>query len=680
MEFKDTVDSGLLLLGWGSGTTVFQKKVTLNKGDEALPTHSLLIGNRGNTIFNGEVDTTAANANGSGGIAITMITKLHENTPVDTSTGRPIDTSTTIFNNAVNAGTASIDIGFNTILDTQLRSEGFNEGVDANGRVHVVLGSNAGTKGSLSAASINLNSNGYLELRTDASITGKTTFGYGSTLDVGLNTLSITGDALFETGSTYAATLGSSKNSLVNVSGTATIQDGARLVLKGVDPSKAAEQTIFSSTNEIKGTGFSNSLYEIKLAADRKSLEIRERKDADAFVENILGSGGMNRNFTSAAGVANQVMTEGGQLGIKMSDALQEAASIADTNPALAKVAFSQLFGEHGVTGTAASQATAQSFSSSIGNHQTQLRDNSQASTSRGSPAAYASLRTIRQGYSSFDPNRVWAGGFGAWTRQDDKDGQYGYKYNSGGVILGYDREVGDFVFGITTAYSNGEIQNNEGFTNTDVDTFNVGLYGSYNHCSGFFVDGNVGIGYSWNKSKTTDVIAGGHKEGKYRNNSFQIGGNVGYALSLPMKFRIIPSVGVQYTHVHQKGWQERIQSPSQISNWFDKSNNDYVSIPVAVRINKTFRLGGDITITPEVRGAWIYEAKDPQAHVRMGYVGSSASTTLYGIDSGRSKGLVGAGLKAKFNRRLDGFVDYNFEFRSGYKNHNVMAGFGVSF
>ena len=41
---------------------------------------------------------------------------------------------------------------------------------------------------------------------------------------------------------------------------------------------------------------------------------------------------------------------------------------------------------------------------------------------------------------------------------------------------------------------------------------------------------------------------------------------------------------------------------------------------------------------------------------------------------------MVGAGVKMKFNERVDAFVDYNFEFRSGYKNHNVMAGLGLSF
>ncbi len=65
---------------------------------------------------------------------------------------------------------------------------------------------------------------------------------------------------------------------------------------------------------------------------------------------------------------------------------------------------------------------------------------------------------------------------------------------------------------------------------------------------------------------------------------------------------------------------------------------------------------------------------------VRTGYIGSDASATLYGVNPGKNRGLVGAGLKARFSRTVDAFIDYNLEFRSKYQNHNVMAGVGLSF
>ncbi len=676
--FKEDVHAGAVINAWGEGSVVFEKNLTLDKGDETSRHESLIVANRGTTTFDGVVDTTAANTytayNGDvvngGGIALTLVKK---------ETEAKGNSNVTIFNNQVNAGTASIEVGYIDALNTILEGEGLGEHLDPTGKVKVILGSNGSTTGSLTAQNVHFYKNATLEVQANTYITGKTDFHEGSVVDVGRNQLTINGATLFASGSTYKATLGELENSNIHVDGKATISNGANLILLGVNPSEASDQSVFTSTLEIDGV-FTNSLYKLDLSDDKKRLVIGDINSAEAVVENVVGAGGMSTNYVNAAGLVDQVMASGGALATTMSDTLQRAASKADGNPAMAKAVFSQLFGEHGLTGTAAIQATAQNFASSIGNHQIQLRDRNGAVAQAGSSSGYASLRGVRGDCSSFDPNRIWAGGFGAWTKQDDKNNVFGYKYNSGGFILGYDREVGDLTFGISAAYSNGEIKNNEGFTKTDVDTFNAGVYASYNHWSGLFIDANLGLGFSWNDTDTTDIIAGGRRDGKYRNNSFQAGATVGYEFTLPQEFRIIPSVGVQYTHVHQEGWNENIQSASQIGNWFDKTNNNYLSIPVAVRLNKTFRFANGASVTPEIRGAWIYEARDSQAHVRMGYVGSAASTSLYGIDSGKNRGLVGAGVKAKFNRRIDAFVDYNFEFRSGYKNHNVMAGIGVGF
>ncbi len=493
---------------------------------------------------------------------------------------------------------------------------------------------------------------------------------------------SATGDLTFKSGSTFAI---DAKYKLT-VSGATDIQTGAVANVQNVDSIEAVGRTILTSGGGITGQFGASGLY--KVESDGTDLKITGlNRVEDILAENNIVTGNSAAAGAMTSSILSGATTATPELRLNLNNAIGNITALAATNPGLAKAATAQLFGEHGVTGVTASQTTAQNFSGSVGNHQTQLRDNSQASAapaSANSTTAFASLRGTRQGYSSFNPNRIWGGGFGAWTRQDDKNNQSGYKYNSGGFILGYDREfgvspTGSFVAGLSSAYSAGEIENNDGFTTTDVDTFNVGVYASYNHCSGFFADVNAGFGFSWNDVDTVDIIATGHKTGEYDTTSFQLGGTVGYAVTLPQEFRFIPSVGLQFNHVNQDAWSERTQNAAQIANSFGETNSNSLSIPVQVRVNKTFHLGNGASITPEVRGAWIYEAKNPQAQVRMGYVGSSASTTLYGIDVGRSRGLVGAGVKMKFGK-ADAFVDYNYEFRSGYKNHNVMAGLGLSF
>jgi len=143
---------------------------------------------------------------------------------------------------------------------------------------------------------------------------------------------------------------------------------------------------------------------------------------------------------------------------------------------------------------------------------------------------------------------------------------------------------------------------------------------------------------------------------------------------------RIIPSAGVQYTRVHQKGWRERLSGGALLANWYRRSTSDHLSFPLMLKVNKTFQFGESIAVTPEIRGAWVSEVGKRRTRVRMGYVGSTDTTPLYGVDSGRSRSMLGAGVKARFAYNLDAFVDYNLEFRGGFKNHNFMGGVGWSF
>lgn len=656
----DDDDYDLYICG---GTNTFKGKVSAG----SLST-GILMGGRGLTenTFKESVNLWGEDITGFKGYAITMVSGVNtfeKSVTAENKSAFFIDSQTT-FLDALDVGAGSIDIGYIDSVIAKSPATDSEIALLQGKTTEVILGSeNAKLKGSV----VQVGKDATLTLTANAAIEGDAVFTDGSRLAIGS----------FEDASRGVYAL--------SVSGTVTIEDGASMAVLGLDPTKAKGFTVLSA-NSIEGAMFNTealSLYRLKKVDD--VIVTDGMNSVHDIVDSVLKVA--SDNSYRAAALIDSIFSDSSSdqaLQAKLGDGVTIATEIAKDNADLGRVAFSQLFAEYATAGASASYSTAQNFSNGITGHQTQLRDTGFASVDASvdsAPTAFASLRGTSQGYSGFNPNRIWGGGFGAWTRQNDRNNQFGYKYNSGGFILGYDREIGDMVFGVSTAYSSGRIKNNEGFTRTDVDTFNVGLYASYNHCSGFFVDANAGLGYAWNKMKTTDLIGGGGlmKEGKYRNTSLQAGLKIGYDFTLAQDFHIIPSVGLEYTHVHQKGWSEKIQSSSQIANWFDKTNNDYVSIPIGTRINKTFTVGDCVSVTPEIRGAWIYEAKDPKARVRMGYVGSGASTMLYGVDSGRSRGLVGAGLKARV-RNVDAFVDYNYEFRSGYKNHNLMAGLGLSF
>ncbi|MCD7896284.1 MAG: autotransporter outer membrane beta-barrel domain-containing protein [Planctomycetaceae bacterium] len=373
----------------------------------------------------------------------------------------------------------------------------------------------------------------------------------------------------------------------------------------------------------------------------------------------------------------------------KLLAALEEVSEYRESNAELGDVAMSQLFGQHAITAGESIRETSRAFRSGIGNRLTVIHQARAAGAGLGGTASAASDGAVASLGSGFHDDslyvdrmdRLWVGALGAWGKQDNRYGTYGYKYDSQGVIAGYDWERGDFTIGASVGWTTGDMRTNDLATQTDVDTMNVGLYASYDPVSGFFADANVGYGRSWNKATTiVNLPSGaGTNYGNFSNSALHAGLNMGYTLECA-EFRITPTLGVQWTRVKQDGWTESGTETSLINNWFGDSTNDYFEVPIAVRLSRAFQFSNGVVLTPEARAAYIANIGDSAPTIRMGYVGSSDSTTLHGIDPGAGRGLVGGGVKANINHFLDAYLDYNYEFRSGYRNNSFTGGVGFSF
>lgn len=102
--------------------------------------------------------------------------------------------------------------------------------------------------------------------------------------------------------------------------------------------------------------------------------------------------------------------------------------------------------------------------------------------------------------------NRVWVGGFGLWEDTDSRHGMAGYKYKSGGFIVGYDRLVGqNWIVGGSFAYNKGAFEDKAALSHdSDIDNYSLNLYATYNHSSGFFGTAFSGYTYSDNDINET--------------------------------------------------------------------------------------------------------------------------------------------------------------------------------
>lgn len=506
-----------------------------------------------------------------------------------------------------------------------------------------------------------------------------------SAVNVGLNgTLAVeggsavakvNGDLNFGATSTLQLERSSTSVARLDVSGQVNITKGAALHIftpGGVSGETGAitGRTILTAAGGLANDNvFSNPLFEVNKVNNQ--LVLGDFKGTEEVISGAAG-GSLTTNYSNTAALLDRLLQSGStpaDLENRIIGNLEAISDLTDADRSKAEQALKQLVGEEALSAMNAAVDT----------------------TQRVSAVQHSRLKVLHEAGPSpsagFGPteNRVWASAFGQWIRQKNSGRIYGYDYDAGGLALGYDREVPEvpgLTLGVSGAWSSGEIKNNDGRTKTDVDTYSLGLYGSYEFGGGFFVDGNLNYGHAQNDA-STKLVLGGRKEGSFDSNSWQVGLNLGYTFRPAPEVRLIPSVGLQYIHIKQDGWREKIKADPNnlaLAHWFGDSKTSFVEIPVNLRLNTTWDNGCGVLFTPELRLGGIFAADKPDSQLRMGFTGSGDSAKIYGIDPGKNRFLAGAGLKVQVSNNLDAFIDYDYEGRSNYQSHNASAGLGYSF
>ena len=427
-----------------------------------------------------------------------------------------------------------------------------------------------------------------------------------------------------------------------------------------------------------------------------------------AQIQNNLFGNNQSVNLMRGADMTDKVMSMGENP--ELEAALEQYAAGLD-NQYLGidgqYKALRQLYGEYGVYRTVAHRISTDRHWTQIDNHLDQLSfdrllttamnggvasDRAMASVSQSRPINAPSSRntpitryTVSPRYNDYDysgesfANRIWGGGFGAWADQKSRSGIAGYKYDAGGFILGYDRRVNDcLLFGFAASYTSGRTKIRDLSANHDSDIMTLSVYGSYTHEIGLFARFGASWGYGWS-DYNVHLAMGGKKDGKYHTNNFSANAELGYEARLPYNFNLIPSVSVDYGHIHSSGWNETTDG-SGVANWFGSGRDNTVDIPLAVRANRVWHFGGGRYIAPELRVAWVPTIGDKRPTIKTGYAGSGVGMVVNGVNPANNRWQVGAGVKARITRNLEARMDYKYEFRSGYKDHNLTASLGLSF
>ncbi|MBV2263530.1 MAG: autotransporter domain-containing protein [Thauera sp.] len=197
--------------------------------------------------------------------------------------------------------------------------------------------------------------------------------------------------------------------------------------------------------------------------------------------------------------------------------------------------------------------------------------------TARATLAAIGSANRIVQsriegisGRSSGDDaitdHRLWLKPFGTWAKQDASAGAPGYDADTTGIVVGFDRLVGENSrLGAAFAYSNTDVDANTDPVRqrTDISSYQLSLYGTYSLSDRTDVNFLVGVGTHDNDGQRS--VSGSELTSRFDSTSFFAGMGLAHTYTISELTALTPSVRLDYARLRANGYTEEGGTSSQI-------------------------------------------------------------------------------------------------------------------
>jgi len=266
----------------------------------------------------------------------------------------------------------------------------------------------------------------------------------------------------------------------------------------------------------------------------------------------------------------------------------------------------------------------------------------------------------------------VWAEGFGGVANQDDRNGVSGYEADTYGFIAGADKQMGDDTrLGISANYARTNIDSNDNLKSTDVDTYQVNIYGTHDLGNNFYADGVAG--FAWNRfSSDRDIPAGpGHADADYNGQTYlaRIGG--GYRYYVPQtNIDITPTVNVTYAHSNFDDYNE--SGAGALDMHVSNDSVDVLEPRVGVKAGYTFK-SDDMKIRPEIRASYGYDVIGDNQVTNSTFNGTSTSFKTEGADAQQGGLDVGGSIDLISHNSVTVSADYDYQVKKDYDDNSGM-------
>lgn len=277
---------------------------------------------------------------------------------------------------------------------------------------------------------------------------------------------------------------------------------------------------------------------------------------------------------------------------------------------------------------------------------------------------------------------RAWGQVFGVTGDQDERDGVAGYDVDTVGGAIGIDTAgmADGWIVGLGFAYGNTDVDS-DGVNNTqtDIDSYQVGLYTSYDVDDRTYFAGQVGYIWSDNDQTRSNVggIAGLTAEADYDSDvifaNVEMGRNYNAGTSI-----LTPKVLVNYQHYDADGYTETGAGTANLIT--SGESMDLLEVGVGLDARWDFQQADGSFLQPKLGVGVRHDLIGDEYATTSNFQGGGASFETEGFDPAQTTFNVGAGVTYYSTTNWELSAAYNYDVKSDYDAHSGTLRAGYKF
>lgn len=266
---------------------------------------------------------------------------------------------------------------------------------------------------------------------------------------------------------------------------------------------------------------------------------------------------------------------------------------------------------------------------------------------------------------------------FGTWADREKDNDIAGYSYDLYGMAVGADTLVNEnLLIGLSLGGSKANVNFSLPGTGTDIDSMFTSVYGSWFQ-DDMHVDVTLSYGHNWYDGERRVNFGGIDRTAKseHEADAWSAAIELGKNLAADDATLLEPVVGLGYTAVHERGYQE--SDAGALSLHVNSNITESLTSKVGIRAAKEF-MKEQTSYVPEVRAFWLHDFSD-RIEQNASFVDGGSFTTR-GRDPERDSLNLGTGLNVYLQKDCRLFASYDWQITSDFEAHSVQTGVQFSF